>query len=306
MVSAAFEEVLRGVTVSPYREMLAFEYLYSLDGMTLKKLTGMTLGSNLLPSQALSGSTGLLKPEGYDSVKAYIDGCLSRIPFEVAVKGTSTWPSGLSESARPSPVVYFLGNIELLNTPRVAVVGSRKASPEGLARANKMGRLLARSGVTVVSGLAAGVDTAAMKGAVSETRDGIRCPVVGVVGTPLDRCYPKENADLQSYVANTGLLLSQVPFYKYEHQPFKTRRLYFPERNELMAAVSDATVIIEASDTSGTLTQARACMHQRRPLFILRSCVDNPSVAWPAKWVGREGVHVVDDVSDILREVLPR
>ena len=143
-----------------------------------------------------------------------------------------------------------------------------------------------------------------MKAAANVRERGEYCPVIGVIGTPIDECYPRQNVDLQTYVANSGLLISQVPFYRYSRQPFKTKRYYFPERNELMAAVSDATVIIEASDTSGTLIQARACEHQGRPLFILRSCVENPEVTWPKKWVGKDNVHVIDDVGDVLAEVV--
>lgn len=304
MNAVAIRDILERSTVSPYREMVAFEYLYSLEGMTLKKIADLTINRNMLPSQAVEERTGLFDAEGMDEVREFIDGKLATFPFQVAVKGTSTWPAGIADSARPSPVVYFAGNIGLLGTPRVSVVGSRKASQDGLARAARMGRLLAESGVTVVSGLAAGIDSAAMKAAANVRERGEYCPVIGVIGTPIDECYPRQNVDLQAYVANSGLLISQVPFYRYSKQPFKTKRYYFPERNELMAAVSDATVIIEASDTSGTLTQARACEHQGRPLFILKSCVENPEVTWPRKWVGKDNVHVVNDVDDVLAEVI--
>lgn len=304
MNAVAIKDILERSTVSPYREMVAFEYLYSLEGMTLKKVADLTTRRNLLPSQAVEELSGLFEAEGMDEVREFVDRKLSSFPFQVAVRSTSTWPAGIADSAKPSPIVYFAGNIELLNTPRVSVVGSRKASQDGLARAAKMGRLLAESGVTVVSGLAAGIDSAAMKAAANVRERGEYCPVIGVIGTPIDECYPRQNVDLQTYVANSGLLISQVPFYRYSRQPFKTKRYYFPERNELMAAVSDATVIVEASDTSGTLTQARACEHQGRPLFILRSCVENPEVNWPRKWVGKDNVHVIDDVDDVLAEVV--
>ena len=86
-------------------------------------------------------------------------------------------------------------------------------------------------------------------------------------------------------------------------QPFNTKRFYFPERNELMAAVSNATLIVEASDTSGTLTQARACLHQGRPLFITRRCFEDPSLTWPKKYAGRNGVAVVDGPEEVIEVV---
>jgi DNA processing protein len=127
--------------------------------------------------------------------------------------------------------------------------------------------------------------------------------VIGVIGTPIDECYPKENCSLQNEIAEKHLLVSQVPFYRYSQQPFKTKRYYFPERNELMAAISDATVIIEASDTSGTLTQARACLHQGRPLFILRSCYDSDQVTWPKRWAEKENVFIIGSSEEILSAI---
>ena len=305
MSPAATLEALRGKTVSTYDEALAFEWLYSREGMTLKKLADMTVKADKLPSVAMSEYCGLLGADGMDEIEAHFQKKLERLPFQVAVKGTTSWPDGISDSARPTPVLYFCGDLDLLDTDRVSVVGSRKATDAGLARAARIGRELAEAGVTVVSGLAKGIDTAAMTAALNTNADNRfrRGRVIGVIGTPLDEQYPRENAQLQYFVASYDLLLSQVPFYRYSVQPFNTRRYYFPERNELMAAVSQATVIVEASDTSGTLAQARACLHQHRPLFIARSCVENEAVTWPRKWAARPGVFVLDDVSQVIDAV---
>lgn len=293
-------EAMQRATISPYREALAFEYLYSRDGMSLGELSKMTVGADRLPTEALRDYAGLFAPEGIDVVEDYFDGKIAKIPFHVAVRGTTSWPQGIADSKRPTPVIYFCGDITLLDTPRVSVVGSRKASDMGRARAVRLGRELALAGVTVVSGLAAGIDSAAMRSAVNTPADESRGRIIGVIGTPIDECYPRQNADLQSLAASEDLLVSQVPFFRYHRQPHDERRYYFPERNELMAALSLATVIVEASDTSGTLAQARACLSQGRPLFIMRSCVDNPSVTWPAKWAQRDGVYVLDSTDQVL------
>lgn len=286
-------DMLDKVMVSPYEEMLAFEYLYSLEGSTLKRMTESTVLSDKLPSEVMRERFGLIKPEGLDDVAQLVDAKLGNL--SVAVNNTTTWPDKLADSERPTPLFYYYGNIGLIEQRSVSVVGSRKATRDGLARAAKLAKQLAEIGVVVVSGLARGIDTAALEASLG---NGGR--VIGVIGTPIDECYPPENRRLQELIGKEHLLVSQVPFYRYAHQPFKTRRFYFPERNELMAAISDATVIVEASDTSGTLTQARACMHQGRPLFIMRSCVENDAVTWPAKWIGRDNVHVLDDVSQII------
>jgi DNA processing protein len=144
--------------------------------------------------------------------------------------------------------------------------------------------------------LAKGIDTAALTGALEA-----RGKVIAVIGTPIDEYYPKENKELQDYIASHHLLLSQVPFYKYKNEHFKARRYYFPERNKTMSALSEATIIVEASDRSGTLTQARACFKQKRPLFILNSCFENPDITWPHNYSKRDNVYRVQDINDIIQ-----
>lgn len=286
--------------VSPYEETLAYERLYATEGMTLKLLTQSTSLQGKLPSEAWEELVGLL-PRDTSEVDGYVDSKIGS--FGVMVRGTPSWPRQLDDSLRPSPLIYCRGNTNLLSQEvhRVAIVGSRKATTQGLGRAQRLALELSESGVIVVSGLAAGIDTAALSKAVNyRYGEGEYAPAIAVIGTPIDEYYPRENRDLQDWIAGNGLLLSQVPFYRYRVQPFRTRRYYFPERNELMAAVSDATVIVEASDTSGSLTQARACAHQGRPLFILRSCLENREIKWPRKWAERDGVHVISSTSELL------
>jgi DNA processing protein len=153
---------------------------------------------------------------------------------------------------------------------------------------------LTADGFTIVSGLAKGIDTAAMTSAINHGGS-----VIGVIGTPLDTAYPRENSKLQEQIAKEHLLVSQVPIYRYYHQDFKSKKYYFPERNELMAAISDATVIVEASNTSGSLIQARACLHQGHPLFIMRTCSQNPNLTWPQRFLEKEGVYEAKDAKEI-------
>lgn len=291
----------RTQVISPLEEALAFEYLYSLDGMTLKKIAELTAAKEMLPSESLELSSGLFQPD-LTEVRDYLEGKLGS--FGIAVRGTPSWPERVDRSARPSPIIYWQGDLGLLSLRSVSIVGSRRSTEEGRARAAKLARQLCERGVAVATGLAKGIDTAATKATLAyEEPTGERGYAIGVIGTPIDEVYPRENRDLQSAVANDGLLLSQVPFYRYSKQPFETKRYYFPERNELMAAVTDATVIVEASDTSGTLSQARACAHQEKPLFIMRSCAENPAIAWPAKWLERDNVYVLDSVEDVMKRL---
>jgi DNA processing protein len=169
----------------------------------------------------------------------------------------------------------------------VAVVGSRKASSAGVERAARLARELVRREFTVVSGLAAGIDSAAHSAA-------IECGgcTIAVIGTPLGSYYPPENRSLQDQIAKEFLVISQVPVLRYRKQAPPLNRLFFPERNVTMSALTEATVIVEAGETSGTLTQARAAFHQGRKLFILDSWFSRKDLSWPARFEARGAIRV--------------
>ena len=124
---------------------------------------------------------------------------------------------------------------------------------------------------------------------------------MAVIGTPISEVYPKENAELQRRIASEFLLVSQVPVLRYKSQGANWNRLFFPERNKTMSALTEATIIVEASETSGTLIQAKAALDQRRKLFILESNFSNPAITWPAKYE-RLGAIRVREFADIERE----
>lgn len=283
--------------ISPYDELVALETLYSKFGMSLKKVTDKTVISGHLPTEAIRALDGLVPDsETQQLIEEYLIPKLGT--FSLAINGTSSWPKKLADSARPTPLIYYHGDLSYIESLNVSVVGARKASSDGLKRAERVARELAMAGVTVTTGLARGIDTAATKAALAADGN-----VIGVIGTPIDVAYPKENSLLQNEIAQEHLLVSQVPFYRYEKEPFNAHKYRFPERNELMAAVSDATIIVEASDTSGTLTQAKACLHQGRPLFIMRSMMKSASVEWPKQYAGKDGVYILDNTEQVL-EVL--
>lgn len=283
--------------ISPYDELLAYECLYAEHGSSLKKISKATTLAGLLPHEAFSNEFGFIEPNEVDEVKSFLEPKLGS--FSVAINSTPSWPQKMLDSENPLPLIYFRGDLGLIESKSVSVVGARKASKQGLMRASLIAKQLVDHEITVVTGLAAGVDTAATRASLNNNGR-----TIGVIGTPIDEYYPKENRLLQEEVARDHLLLSQVPFYKYSNQPFKTKRYYFPERNELMAAISDATIIVEASDTSGTLIQARACLRQGRPLFIMRSCTENTSATWPSRFLEKDNVVVLDNVDQVLDVLL--
>ena len=150
---------------------------------------------------------------------------------------------------------------------------------------------------TIVSGLAKGIDTIAHETALSE-----RGYTIGVIGTPINEYYPKENKNLQDKIAKKCLLISQVPFYKYATEPFPHRKFHFQRRNMTMASISEATVIVEAGNTSGSLIQARECIKQGKKLFILDSCFKNPKIKWPLRFE-KKGAIRVKTTKDIIQSI---
>lgn len=188
--------------------------------------------------------------------------------------------------------IWCVGDKSLLRRKCVAIVGTREVSADGRARSRRLARELAKAGVVVVSGLAKGVDTEALSAAMEA--DG---KVVAVIGTPIDRAYPAENKLLQEKIYSEHLLISSFA---------PGQRVYpsnFPERNKLMAALSDATAIIEAGDTSGTLHQAAECVRLGRWLFIASSVVSDPSLQWPKRFVGQATVKVLNSSEDVLQAI---
>lgn len=166
--------------------------------------------------------------------------------------------------------LYFKGNFSLLSKGRrVSVVGSRNISDLGIRRTKKIVKFLVDSNITVVSGLAQGVDAFAHSTAMDNNGN-----TIAVIGTPLDKYYPKENKHIQDRIAAEQLLLSQFP----EGYPVSPKN--FPIRNRTMALISDATIIIEASEKSGTKHQGWEALRLGRNLFIMENIIKDGKVTW--------------------------
>lgn len=206
--------------------------------------------------------------------------------------GRTLRPTARQKTPKKERTVFLAGEAALLRGACVSLIGSRKASTAGERRARDFAHSLAEAGIVVMSGLAAGVDTAAMTAAMEA-----KGHVVGVIGTPLDKAYPAANARLQERVYREHLLVSQFA------PGTQVRPGNFPTRNKLMAALSDASAIIEASDGSGTLHQADECVRLGRWLFITREMADDRRRKWPAKYARYERLVVVDDALQIIERV---
>jgi DNA processing protein len=167
-------------------------------------------------------------------------------------------------------------------------VGTRAPSPKGIDRAERMARLLVEAGVTVLSGLARGIDTAAHRACLDA---GGR--TIAVLGSGIRRVYPSENAELADRIADSGAVVSQF-------WPDSAPATYnFPRRNVVTSGMSQGTVVIEATATSGAKMQARLAIEHGKQVFLLHSLVTERE--WAQRYLQRPRVHEVFDVADILR-----
>jgi DNA processing protein len=288
----AFGDFLAEKPINTRAEMGAYEFLWQQPNSSTKRLAELFESNpGRLPSDLVDDQDA---ERAADEVMAHFSRKgIKR--FGIRINGAKDYPPRLREASEPVELLYFLGSWELAEAPRrIAVVGTRNVSAEGAARTRKLVRALVEHDFTIVSGLAQGVDTIAHMTAIE---NGGR--TIAVIGTPISEVYPRENASLQRRIAEEYLLVSQVPVLRYARQAPKWNRLFFPERNKTMSALTQGTVIVEAGETSGTLIQAQAALKQGRKLFILESNFHNPDIKWPAKYE-KLGAIRVRDFDDIL------
>lgn len=206
------------------------------------------------------------------------------------VRGAPGWPGGFASlDAEPSEL-WLRGRRELLEAPaRVAVVGSRAPTPYGEGQARRFGFELAARGIVVVSGLARGVDAAAHEGALAAGGG-----TIAVLGSGVDRPWPA--GPLADRVAEHGLLVSEFP------PGTGPRRHHFPLRNRLIAALSDAVLVVEAAESSGSLITARWAADQGQDVFALPGRVDHPMAMGTLRIV-REGATPVGSPSMLVEDL---
>jgi DNA processing protein len=185
-------------------------------------------------------------------------------------------------------MVFVAGSLTAQDSKAVAVVGARTATPSGIRNATAVADHLVQHGYTVVSGLAAGIDTAAHRAALTK-----RGRTLAVIGTGLARAYPPQNAPLQREIASRGAVVSQF----WPDSPPSRRS--FPMRNAVMSGLALATVVVEASHTSGSRLQARLALAQGRPVFLLSSLLERQP--WARDFAQRPGTHVIHDPSEITQ-----
>lgn len=294
---------------APTNRALAAATLASLPGITAARLTALLEGFGGDPERAL-----LAVREGRAG-PALATATRIRAPYEIAAgwrdavpdasvravverRATRVWVESDDDFPIPDPVPHrpavLLGegcDLDVFERPRVAIVGTRAATPQGLADAREIAEFCVGAGLTVVSGLAIGIDAAAHEGALA-----IGGPVVGVVATGLDVVYPRRHDTLFARVREHGCIVSE---YAYGVQPHAQR---FPERNRIIAAIADFVIVVEATISGGANITARYALDYSRPVYALPGSRRNPAAAGCNALIA-DGAKPLIEPGDVLFEL---
>ena len=201
------------------------------------------------------------------------------------------YPPALLDSADPPVLLYAKGDITLLQNPMLAIVGSRNATRQGELDAEAFASHLAQAGLTIVSGLALGIDAAAHRGALKTPAS-----TVAVIGTGIDRIYPARNAELARQIGEQGVILSEFPL------GLGPLAHNFPRRNRIIAGLARGCLVVEAADRSGSLITARLAAEAGREVFAIPGSIHSP-LSHGCHRLIRQGAKLVESASDILEEL---
>ena len=216
---------------------------------------------------------------------------LQRPRCRLLVKGSSEYPAALREVHGAPVVLYAEGRIELLNAPAFAIVGSRNATAMGSQDAQAMAHALSDAGLTIVSGLALGIDAAAHRGGLAGMASS-----VAVMGTGADIRYPRRNAPLAEQLAAEGCVITEFALGT------PSARENFPRRNRLISGLSRGVLVVEAALGSGSLITAKYALEQNRDVFAVPGSI-HATLSKGCHWLIKEGAKLVESADDILLDL---
>ncbi|MBS1208501.1 MAG: dprA [Proteobacteria bacterium] len=203
----------------------------------------------------------------------------------------AAYPQALLQIPDPPTLIYAKGRIELLNAAALAVVGARSATPQGEANAEAFAQALSEAGLTIISGLALGVDAAAHRGALKGAGS-----TIAVVGTGADRIYPARNDKLAREIAERGVILSEFPLGT------PPAAYNFPRRNRIISGLARGVLVVEAAVDSGSLITARMATEQDRDVFAIPGSIHSPLARGCHKLI-KQGAKLVESAQDVLEEL---
>ena len=271
-----------GLVNEDFRKLLAaFGSPEAVLAASRAKLAGV------VPDRAARAVHAPAAPELLTKVERWLDDPANQI----VTLGDTTYPQALLHAPDPPPLLYVKGRVELLNADAFAIVGSRNATQQGMVHAEAFGRTLSDAGLTIVSGLAQGIDAAAHRGGLAG-----RASSVAVVGTGLDIVYPAKNRDLAHELARKGCIVSE---FALGTAPVASN---FPRRNRLISGLGRGCLVVEAAVQSGSLITARLANEQGKDVFAMPGPINSPLTKGCHALI-REGAKLAETAHDILEEL---
>ncbi len=243
-------------------------------------------GAGLSPAQARNVASGCSFDDAVDQQQKMMDCGAQLITIQ-----DSRYPQRLREIFDPPLLLFALGNTDLMQNPSIAVVGTRRPTPYGIAATERLSADLSRAGLTITSGMARGVDSAAHKAALAEGGD-----TIAVFGCGVDVLYPADNRKLYQDIARTGLLLSEFPM----GAPAYPQN--FPIRNRIVSGISLGVLIVEGAQHSGSAITAKLAMDQGREVFAVPGNITS-KMSWGPNLLIKQGAKLVQEWSDITNEL---
>jgi DNA processing protein len=278
-----------GVGRDTARQLLAAlaspEAVFTASAASLRRIAGAAVASALASA-----------PVGFEEILArtrlWLDGADTEARHVITL-GDARYPPALLQSADPPLLLYVIGRSELLGAPSIAIVGSRNPSAQGLDNARAFATHLSRAGYSVVSGLALGIDGAAHEGGLQGAGS-----TIAVVGTGLDRVYPKRHLELARRIAAHGAIVSEFSL------GMPALPVNFPQRNRIIAGLARGTLVVEAALQSGSLITARLAAEAGREVFAIPGSIHAPQSRGCHALI-KQGAKLVDSARDILEEMAP-
>jgi DNA processing protein len=270
------------IPASQQRALLAAfglpDNIFSSSVSTLGKVIGNTLAEHLVSHNST------------EAVAQALDWA-SQSGNHLITLADEAYPKQLLDIPDPPLLLYAKGRLDLLARPSIAVVGSRNATAGGLQNAEAFAEALSCAGITIVSGLALGIDAAAHKGGLRGAGS-----TLAVIGTGADRMYPARNEALARQIAQEGLILSDYALGT------PALAAHFPRRNRLVSGLSRGVLVVEAALKSGSLITARLAAEQGRDVFAIPGSIHSP-LAKGCHQLIKQGAKLVDDAADIVDEL---
>jgi DNA processing protein len=273
-----------GVGPVTARELLAAfgppQQVLDAPSADIARIAGPAVAQRLKASDAQRGAA-------VDATLAWLEGPAN---FVITLADTQ-YPPALLQAPDPPALLYAKGNLHLLSRPAVAIVGSRNATAQGLANAEQFARALSGAGITVISGLALGIDGAAHRGGLAGAGS-----TIAITGTGQDIVYPSKHRDLAHEIARQGLILSEFALGT------KPLSGHFPRRNRLLAGLSRGVLVVEAATQSGSLITARLAGDLGREVLAIPGSIHSPQSRGCHQLI-KQGAKLVESAQDVIEEL---